>query len=300
MQRITGRVLFVFLLAGCSADPSPPQPIDPDSIAPEWSAESVSDETHSTHLWIVDRAHDLLNARGAADPAAHGAVTWLDRADCAPSWRQGLVDADYKAAYNDGRKDLSIGAGTFQIFLAGSTWASHFYDPDTGLNYKGQTSPTARTRIHDQLASFRAAQKRGDVGSACYALGLALHYLTDLTQPMHAANYTATDWPLELHTHFEEYAMLHQGQHLATTFNPAGLDPESLAVQVAHDSKSMWQPTKDAIAAAYGARCSNFNSYYKDHTECWQSDPNVDAWIAAALEDAQRETSQFLYALDLR
>jgi phospholipase C len=287
---------FLFLLAGCAAEPQ--APFDPGSPAPQWDAESVNDETQSTHLWIVDRAVDLLRQHGA-DPAAQGAVDWLGRADCGPSWRQGLLDADFKAAYNDGRSDLPLGASTAQIVLAGTTWASHFYDPDTGKNYEGQTSPTALTRLHDQLTSFHALET-SNVAGACYALGLALHYFTDMTQPMHASNYTAKDWPLELHTDYESYAMQKQGMSIAGSFSPSALDAESLAIATAHASKALWPTTKAAIAAAYGARCSAFDSYYLDHTNCWQNDAGVDAQIATALIDAQTATAQLLYALDLR
>ena len=124
----------------------------------DWDAESVDDETRSTHLWIVNRAVDLLAARG--DAAGRRRVALLDAADCQPSWHQGLVDADFKAAYNGGRWDVAVGGSTALLILAGATWASHFYDPDTGLNYKGQTTPTAYDQALAHLANARATLPR--------------------------------------------------------------------------------------------------------------------------------------------
>ena len=72
------------------------------------------------------RSRDRPLRRAGLDASAAGAVAWLNRADCLPSWHQGLLDADFKAAYNDGRKDIAIGASDVQMALAGTTWASHF------------------------------------------------------------------------------------------------------------------------------------------------------------------------------
>src|SRR5690606_23883358 len=50
------------------------------------------------------------------------------------------------------------------------------------------------------------AMERGRCEKAAYALGLALHYLGDMTQPMHAANFTWMDSPKRgYHTDFERY-----------------------------------------------------------------------------------------------
>lgn len=43
---------------------------------------------------------------------------------------------------------------------------------------------------------------------AGYWLGLSLHYLTDLTRPMHAGNFTYLDsYFIGYHTGFESYAL---------------------------------------------------------------------------------------------
>src|SRR6185437_2592082 len=141
----------------------------------------------------------------------------LDASDCRPSWHQGLADADFKAAYNGGWFDVPVGGSTAELILAGATWNSHFYDPDTGLNYEGQSSPTAYDQALAHLANARTKLPTNRAG-ACYELGLSLHYFTDITQPMHASNYTAKDWPLELHSNYESYAMTVQARYATTTW----------------------------------------------------------------------------------
>jgi hypothetical protein len=98
-----------------------------------------------------------------------------------------LADADNAIIYND-------------LF----TWVSHFYDPDTQTNYMGFTAPTALNsyvkyakRSRNTCDELDAARKNGYstevldkyCANAGYQLGLAMHFLTDMGQPMHAANF---------------------------------------------------------------------------------------------------------------
>lgn len=266
----------------------------------DWDAESVDDETRSTHLWMVNRALDLLAAR--SEPQAVAAVALLDASDCRPSWHQGLADADFKAAYDGGLFDVPVGASTTELVLSGATWASHFYDPDTGLNYKGQRSPTAYDQSLAHLGNARAALKKGNRANGCYELGLSLHYFTDLTQPMHASNYTAKDWPVELHSDFESYAMAEQARFAATTWpGPTSGDAATQLLAAAHASKPRWPTLKTAIANAYAARgCGKFSSYWTDHPSCWEGDATVDAAMGGDLVTSQQATASYLFAIDLR
>lgn len=51
------------------------------------------------------------------------------------------------------------------------TFAGHFYDPDSGKNWLGQTSPTARTRVESYFKSAVDAYRSGDVQLAMSNLG---------------------------------------------------------------------------------------------------------------------------------
>src|SRR5437660_10223779 len=89
----------------------------------------------------------------------------------------GIYAADVQAPYNDP--------------VAGqATYKSHFYDPDSGENWMHETDPTALTRGRMYFSLARDAYFDGDMGHAGYLFGLSLHYLTDLSQPMHAGNFT--------------------------------------------------------------------------------------------------------------
>ncbi len=91
------------------------------------------------------------------------------------------------------------------------TYKSHFYNPNTGVNWMGESSPTAPTQGGLYFEQAREAYLAGDLAGAGYHLGLSLHYLTDLTQPMHAANYTwLNSWLWGYHTGFEGYMLDYQ------------------------------------------------------------------------------------------
>lgn len=84
--------LFALAFAGCSA-PAAEGTDELASNAQAWDTQSVTDEAQSTHLWIVDRAVDILAGRSEA--ASKKAVRLLQNATCATNWRQGLYDADF-------------------------------------------------------------------------------------------------------------------------------------------------------------------------------------------------------------
>ena len=60
------------------------------------------------------------------------------------------------------------------------TFAGHFYDPDTGKNWLGQRSPTARTRAESYFQAAVNAYRAGDVQLAMSNLGKGTHYVSDL------------------------------------------------------------------------------------------------------------------------
>ena len=118
---------------------------------------------------------------------------------------RGLYDADYKVPY----------AG-YHLHDEYFTWHPHFYDPDTGVNYL-RTDWTALSdgRRYFNLSveyarrAFKIGLGKWHLGhmyeKAGYYLGLSLHYLTDLTQPFHAANHNNDGIDMK-HSKFEAYA----------------------------------------------------------------------------------------------
>ncbi len=305
---------LIFALAACAGDPADePAPSTPVDGTPFWAVNSVIDEAGSTHLCTVARAADAGRPPGGIAPRAGDAVgqrldlpgaanarARMTDAACKARWQQGLYDADYRKQYNGGWFDLSPSSSTATIAASGATWQAHFYDPDSGKNYKGNSSPTAKTEALAHIAQAKTKLAANNVKDGCYELGLALHFLTDLTQPMHASNYAATDWPVKLHSNVEEYALSLQSS--ATSVSWGGPPAETLdqfIVGVGRRAKNRWPGQKAAIAAAYGARCDAFDSYYIDHTECWQHDASVDAAIVAAMTAAVADTASFLVVAQL-
>jgi phospholipase C len=273
-----------------------------------WDAESATNETDSTHLWIVNRALDIL-ARHGDDPVAARAIGMLNDASCRTNWQQGLLDADFKAPYNGGRFDLPVPASNAKILLAGTSWKSHFYDPDTQQNYEGEESPTAYTETNAHAKNALA----GGLGTAesCYELGLALHFYTDLTQPMHAANFTFKNRPVGLHSNLEGYAVEIQDRYTLSDWGgtPAA-NIDAWVVQTARDSKALHAATLQAITAAYKdahARrvrwCEDvdaahfYERQYVDSKRCWSGNAGVDEAVGGSLKGAQDHTAQYLYLL---
>lgn len=82
------------------------------------------------------------------------------------------------------------------------TFAGHFYDPDSGKNWLGQSSPTARTRAESYFEAAVEAYEAGKIEVAMSNLGKGTHYVSDLNEPHHASNLTAIN---SNHSAFESY-----------------------------------------------------------------------------------------------
>jgi len=285
--------LLLLTLSACA------EPADaPGSEPIAWETQSPNEELHSTHLWIVDRAIDQLGRQGTT--AATSAYRLLTKASCRNAWQQGLFDADYKAPYHGGWGDLKVGASETEIALAGATWVSHFYDPSTNTNYVGLSSPTARTETLSHGATARSRLATGDIKGGCYELGLALHYFTDITQPMHAVNFTATDSPTTLHSDIELRAMsIQSGFAIASTATLSAGTPAAEIDEAAWRSHDQWPALIGAVETAYAGRCGSIDNFPVDVTFCWQGDAGVDAAIGASLRTAQTATAELVLALDL-
>jgi phospholipase C len=250
-----------------------------------WDTQSVFDETKSTHLYLVNRAAQLAStAQSPAGPFVAANLQPMQSPPQAGTFRQalcqGLRDADFLAPYNDPNR------------LGVATYASHFYDDTTGLNYEGEPEPTALTNgvkfFNLSVAAMRQAQPDPQAGG--YNLGLALHYFTDLTQPMHSGNYTyLSSIPLGYHTQFEEYAMGVQAtlvpQPTVVGFVPGGVnDPGQLYRAASQHFKATYL---DQVIAAH-----KYFSWYWSPAQ-WQA--AVLQLLPAIFNDSVQNTSQLVY-----
>jgi hypothetical protein len=157
----------------------------------------------------------------------------------------------------------------------------------------------------DRLASGTA--------KSCYELGLALHYYTDMTQPMHAVNFTAVMHPAKLHSNLEGYAMEIQDRYKLDTWTGASAlttELHDFIVETAKSSKALWIPGVKAVVGAYNKRkwehgvlCRDIDvnplrfieRQHIDYRVCWEGDPDVDAAVGVTLANAQDHTAGFIY-----
>ncbi len=117
------------------------------------------------------------------------------------SWGQDLLyaigDAGVIAAYSaDPDNPLNEANSLF--------WTGHFYDPDTGKNCLGKTTPTAKTNINTFYTKATKAMRSGKRDEGFKYLGYALHFLQDANEPHHAANIKAKE-NNDAHGKFETY-----------------------------------------------------------------------------------------------
>jgi phospholipase C len=242
---------------------------------------SAFDTTRNTHLWLLFNAASLLENEGAVGQQIHRVIKPEDaflNDDFRDALCQGLWDADKKAPYNS------------PVLEVIPTWKSHFYDPDTGTNWMGQTAPTALSEGVRFYWVSQRAYRRGDWVKAGYAFGLALHYLTDLTQPMHAANFTWLDSQgLGFHTDFERYvkATLHQ-------INPPRVyEPLLSQTSIEDYFHAVARRSKDTY---YSRVCKpewtqHYDEAARSHT-VWNQ--RIGVLVPLILADAVQMTTQFL------
>jgi len=285
----------------------------PEATEGAWDAESVDKEGSSTHLWIVNRAVDIVAKHAETDETAKKIAAVMNEPACRSRWQQGLYDADFKAVYNNGRSDMPANPNDAQVALAGATWESHFFDPDTGKNYKG-TAPTAYSEANAHLGYALENHLDEKTSTACYELGLTLHYYTDLTQPMHASNFTALDRPVKLHSNLEGYSMEIQARFPLDDWSeqPATMSTEEYIMKTARDSKPLFMEGVKAVVAAYKAytgwhilTCRNIDAepwrfierQHLDYKYCWAGNAGIDAMVGKTLKSAQDHTAQFLYLI---
>lgn len=219
-----------------------------------------------THQQVVAEAVQLLRHHRKSFPKVERFLElWGD--DTKPSQTafrrsvmNGLHDADTVKEY------MGVGYGE------ASTYHKHFYDIDAkgswlstcsniAINALGKANPeTARSEFLKWFAqsSKEFSEKGAKPESVGHKLGLTLHYLTDLTQPLHAANFPCLygdgefhvgDWR---HQQFERFAekMVADGEvpvaaekTSASDIDPAKLGyrkPEELIDAVARKSKDLF------------------------------------------------------------
>jgi hypothetical protein len=150
---------------------------------PLWEAEegAWNDESRSTHLWIFNRAVELIKNNNGLSPNQAGLLSLLANETFVNNVKRGIDAAD-----NEG--------GLFGEYSSGGTaypYLAHFFNPKTRRSY-ATFGPDHINALNWGSKYFRiwaaAAENPNttDIASFGKNLGLAIHYLEDLTQPMHS------------------------------------------------------------------------------------------------------------------
>ena len=149
------------------------------AIAPRWT---TSEDADSTHAYITTQACGILiNDMGFF---INNNTTEQLNAVFSIAVASNLPDND--------ETDL----GTF---------AGHFYDPNTGKNYLGITTNTAKSNAITHYQDAYAAAGDNDLSAMYEKIGRCLHYIQDINVPHHAGNVISTG-PSSSHGRFETLA----------------------------------------------------------------------------------------------
>ncbi len=260
----------------------------------------------TAHALIVERAFAIIDRHRQQIPGSDIVCRLYDHAKT--EILSGLHDADYKAEYS------------------GNFYEKHFYNPRTGKNYRGHTGPTAFNQVIEfgrKAASHLSgltAQKRqiakADYQAAGYDLGLALHFLTDLSQPMHAGNFTEFDdyvhiiWPRaperfawslldKRHSGYEAIGEKSISGHLLDPDDVAPRDITDIAAkgvaalvnELANCSLKIYESKLSPLLAAHANYAPPLPVYKNDFTE-----EECEATLSEAFRNGQIYAAAFLSA----
>lgn len=272
-------------------------------------------QSGNTHLWIVNRALELL-AR-SDDPGARSFAAMMNQPAIRTKWESGLWDAD-----GPSHVDFPNHMGTHFYNAAGLNWLGNptrvvTYDIVAGsmipiltpagvpalirLYWKNRSNcQNARVCATDRLAKLGGGLNE----SNAYELGLALHYMTDLTQPMHTSGFDAFKIPNNLHPQYEYYAAFVQGNWPATDMRWdkrwIDRDPDGVLIESSLKSNTFAPRLSRALnidGSAGIVTIPGFNgiglytgfNFYHDRT--------VNALTGEILRDAYQSTASFLYSV---
>jgi hypothetical protein len=156
-------------------------------IAPKWSADPGfrDDETHSTHLWIYNRAVDWILGEESLGSGPNMAATFSEQERTA--LRHILSDPTFTTAVRQGIYDAD-NSGMTDAATSGFVFSAHFWHPVANRGGWWDPNPAINafeygTRYLRQSLDIRNTAQSGRL------LGLAIHYLEDVTQPMHCGLY---------------------------------------------------------------------------------------------------------------
>ncbi len=277
----------------------------------------------NTHLWIVNRALDLLAQSN--DTVVRAFAAKMNESAVRSRWEDGIWEGDSIHV------DYPENMGTHFYNPAGKDWNGNVTDITTYNISKGSIlpvllgitgGPAGGTVVSDtvgklmfknkkscanarECATAQIAKVKGGLNATnAYELGLALHYMTDLTQPMHTSSYDGFKIPNNLHPQYEYYAAFVQGnspigsmkwdprwisQSADSILNAAALKSNGFAPRL---SKALHMNGDGGIVSI-----QSFNGIGPYTGYNIYNDSEINKITDEILRDAYQSTANYLYAV---
>lgn len=291
-------------------------------------------QSGNTHLYIVNRAIELLAK--SDDPTARAFAAEMNLPANRNQWENGIWDGDgtdhvdfpnnmgthfYNGALKDW-KGKATSVVTYDIVegsiipIVGVIGGAVIGGPVSlagGAAVGGAVGAAAQKIVFKNNKSCKNAREcakervdtvKGPLNTTnSYSLGLALHYMTNATQPMHTSSFDGLKIPNNLHPQWEYYAPFVQAR-----FTTADMAWDKRWAAVGHDgfhnaavkSNSFAPRLSNALHIAGDAGVTTIQSIngigpYTGFN--FYNDPTVDSLTGEILRDAFQSTASYLYAV---
>lgn len=250
----------------------------------------------NTHLWVVNQAIELLKNNDSS--IAQQAVEKLNNSECRASWEKGLWDADDPDGDLVDSPSTSAGGTHFYNAAGHDAWGDPidyktYMIAGTSKDSNGNARIEAKSNI-DKIGHFEDTDD-------CYSLGLALHYATDMTQPMHTTGFSGASIPIMLHPTLEEYIPTIQTRFPGTaTWDQAysDMEPDLVFHEIALKSAGFSEGLMDVLENDDGTFCTmtpesgiTYSGY------CFLNDADVDNKMGEILKAGYQTVASYLYSV---
>ena len=169
------------------AAPPPRSHLNKQDEAVDWAAGEghAIEENYSTHLWVFNRVLDLIKE--------------MSKGFMGATLQDVVADEHFRSGIRNGIYDADNG-GLYNGATSGFIYSVHFYQPEKKMGGWWDIFPSLaptpaamqgveRHALGYGAYYFKRALTETDPQECGYSLGLAIHYLEDLTQPMHCGLY---------------------------------------------------------------------------------------------------------------
>jgi hypothetical protein len=169
----------------------------------------------NTHLFVVNRALDLLAK--SDDQRARTIAQVMNKPEVRKNWEQGLWDGD-DSDHSDAGSVLRSGShfynGAGKDYFGNATKITTYEMLGSDANATPQGhNPNAREMARSYLSRVSKNElTSANPGTAAHNLGLALHYASDMTQPLHTSGFSGASVPTNLHPVYEFYVAFIQSR----------------------------------------------------------------------------------------